>query len=192
MDYGEIVQRRRMVRRFLDRPVDAPSVDRILDVARRGPSAGFTQGFEFLVLEGPEQTERYWEATFPAAERHDPEWPGILPAPLIIVPLAHKQAYLDRYAERGWVDKAEGHWPVPYWLVDTSFAALLILLTVVDEGLGAVFFGIEGIDRFRHAFGVPEAYLPIGAVVIGHPAPDDRPERRQRRPLEQIVHRGSW
>jgi nitroreductase len=199
MEFREIVQRRRMVRSFLDHPVDAGSVDRILDCARRGPSAGFSQGFEFLVLEGPEQTGRYWDATFQPEDRHDFEWAGLLRAPLIIVPLAHKQAYLDRYAQpdKGWFDKDEAHWPVPYWLVDTSFAALLILLAVVDEGLGAVFFGIQegGSDRFRQAFSVPEEYSPIGAVAIGYPVPDDRSAsspRPRRRPLEQIVHRGHW
>ena len=135
------------------------------------------------MLDDAEQIQRYWEATYPAAERHDPEWPGILPAPLIIVPLAHKQAYLDRYAEKGWVDMDEAHWPVPYWLVDTSFAALLMLVSR---------FVWPADVRFRKAFAVPDEYLPIGAVVIGHPAPEDRPGPRQRRPLEDIVHHGSW
>jgi hypothetical protein len=29
-----------------------------------------------------------------------------------------------------------------YWQIDTGFAALLVLLTAVDAGLGALFFGI--------------------------------------------------
>ena len=62
-------------------------------------------------------------------------------APLVIVPLACKDVYLDRYArpEKGWTDRDESRWPVPYWYIDTGFTALLILLAVVDEGLGPCF-----------------------------------------------------
>ena len=85
-------------------------------------------------------------------------------------------------------------WPTPYWLVDASFAAMSILLTAVDEGLGALFFGLRDIPHFRAALGVPEEYHPIGAIIVGHPAPD-RPSpslKRGRRPLGEVVHRGKW
>src|SRR5690242_16279351 len=120
-------------------------------------------------------------------------------APLLIVPLSHKQAYLDRYAERdkGWEDRDEARWPVPYWDIDTGFASLLMLLTAVDEGLGACFFGIPPGGRteaFKEAFGVPEAYTPIGVISVGYRAQDKRSPslKRGRRPLEEVVHRGSW
>jgi len=195
MEFQDVVRRRRMVRNFDDRPLPPELVERLLDNARRAPSAGFSQGFEFLVLEGREQTERFWQATFPQG-REGFQWPGLFRAPLIIVPLAHKQAYLDRYAEpdKGWTDRDESRWPVPFWLIDTGFAALLILLTAVDLGLGALFFGITQVERVRAAFGVPDAYQPIGAIAVGYPAPD-RPSaslKRGRRPLAEIVHRGQW
>src|SRR6185437_5214725 len=94
-------------------------------------------------------------------------------APLVIVPLSCKEIYLDRYAreDKGWTDRDDAHWPVPYWDIDTGFMAMLMLLAAVDEGLGALFFGIfpELMDRFRERFGVPGQYVPIGAVAIGHP-----------------------
>ena len=60
-----------------------------------------------------------------------------------ILPLSNKSACLDRYAEpdKGWVDRSEANWPAPYWDIDTGMAAMLILLTAVDAGLGALFFG---------------------------------------------------
>ena len=74
---------------------------------------------------------------------------------------------------------------MPYWHIDTGFASLLMLLTAVDEGLGACFFGIppERIAAYRDAFGVPAEYTPIGAVTIGYRAPDHRSPslRRGRR-----------
>jgi nitroreductase len=120
-------------------------------------------------------------------------------APLLIVPLSHKQAYLDRYAEqdKGWTDRDEARWPVPYWDIDTGMAALLILLTAVDEELGACFSGIQPpqIPTFRAAFGVPEEYTPIGCVTLGYTGPDDPRSpslRRGHRPVEEVVHRGQW
>jgi len=188
-----------MFDRFLDRPVEAGSVERILDVARRGPSAGFTQGFEFLVVEGIEHTAPLWDALYPPAERHDFDWSGWLAAPVVIVPLAHKQAYLDRYAEpdKGWTDKDEAHWPVPYWLFDASCAAMLILLAVVEEGLGATIVGMpeRGAGALRDACGVPDDRDAVCVIAVGHPDPGDvrhLEARGRRRPLDDVVHRQRW
>src|SRR3712207_1092693 len=107
-----------MVRNFTDEPIDPAVVERILQNALHAPSAGFSQGWAFLVLETPADIERFWTASFSAPERRQEfRWQGLFNAPLIIVPLSHKQAYLDRYAEpdKGVVDKRESFWPVPYW-----------------------------------------------------------------------------
>jgi len=198
MEFQEVVRRRRMVRNYdPDRPVAAEVRDRILANALRAPSAGFSQGWAFLVLESADERARYWSATADSAEP-DPWLADMQRAPLLIVALSHRQAYLDRYAapDKGWTDKDEARWPVPYWHIDTGFAALLMLLTVVDEGLGACFFGVppEHIPLLRAAFGVPEEYMPIGTVSIGHRAPDRRSPslRRGHRPAEDVVHRGHW
>ncbi|HEX7168639.1 MAG TPA: nitroreductase family protein [Acidimicrobiales bacterium] len=199
MEFQDVVRRRRMVRTFEDRPVPAEVVDRILDNAQRAPSAGFSQGWAFLVVEAAEDRERFWGATFPDRGARDRfRWDGLFAAPLVVVPLSHKQAYLDRYAEpdKGWTDRDEARWPVPYWDIDTGFASMLMLLTAVDEGLGALFFGIfpERMARFRATFGVPDAYTPIGAIAIGWPAPDEPSPslKRGRRPRDEVVHRGRW
>ena len=189
-----------MVRTFEDRPLPPGALDRMLDNAVRAPSAGFSQGWAFLALDTPDATKAFWDAVFPAGpEREGFAYPGLFVAPAIIVPLSHKQAYLDRYAEpdKGVADKRESFWPVPYWDIDTGFASLLMLLTAVDEGLGALFFGIfpERVAAFRAAFGVPDAYMPIGAVAVGWPAAGDRPSpslKRGRRPASEVVHRGRW
>src|ERR671932_186860 len=69
---------------------------------------------------------------------------GMRTAPALVVCLSDPERYLTRYAEpdKGWTDRDERRWPVPYWDVDTGMAALLMLLTAVDEGLGACFFGV--------------------------------------------------
>ena len=197
-----MVRRRRMVRRYAERPVDPAAVERMLSNATRAPSAGFSQGWEFLVLDTARDVGRFWAATA-GRDAANPWLDGMRTAPVVIVTLSHRDAYLVRYSEpdKGWTDRDEARWPVPYWHVDTGMAALLILQTAVDEGLGACFFGVppERTAAFRGEFGVPEAYTPVGAVTVGH-LPDDgagtgaagSPARRRRRPLGDVVHRGGW
>jgi nitroreductase len=124
--------------------------------------------------------------------------PTVQTAPLVIIPLASKRIYLDRYAlpDKGWTDRDfESRCPVPFWRIDTGMAALLILLTAVDEGLGACYFGIvpEAIDPVRATFGIPADHEPIGAIAIGYDADtSNRDLRAQRRPLDQMIHYSSW
>jgi nitroreductase len=198
MEFQDVVQRRRMVRNFAAGPVDPAIVERVLSNALHAPSAGFSQGWAYLLLDTPADIERFWSATTPPARGADAWSEGMRRAPVIIVPMSSKRAYLDRYAEpdKAWTDRDEARWPAPYWDIDTGMAALLMLLTVTDEGLGACFFGIppEQIERFREAFGVPEDYKPIGAIAIGHRAPDRRSPslKRGRRPTSEVIHRGRW
>ncbi|MGH9064226.1 MAG: nitroreductase family protein [Acidimicrobiales bacterium] len=202
MELQEVVRRRRMVRNYdPGRPVPAAVRERILANALHAPSAGFSQGWAFVTCEGAQELERFWSAATPSSDGGRPLdgwYEGMRRAPLVVVPLSHRDAYLDRYAEadKGWTDRSEDRWPVPYWDIDTGFAALLMLLTAVDAGLGACFFGIppERLAPVREAFGVPAAYVPIGALTFGYAAPDRRSPslRRGRRPAEEVVHRGRW
>ena len=208
MEFDEVIRKRRMVREFTTEPLAPGVTERMLAAANRAPSAGFSQGYALLVLDEPAQLAPFWELALPSEEDEDdvsaaaarPSFPGLTNAPLVIVPLSCKDIYLDRYArqDKGWTDRDESRWPVPYWDIDTGFMALLILLAAVDEGLGALFFGImpAQIPRFRELFGVPEAYMPIGAVAIGHPDPaaDHRGSSRviRRRDVTELVHRGRW
>ncbi|GAA1846031.1 nitroreductase family protein [Asanoa iriomotensis] len=199
MEFGEVVRKRRMVRDYdPDRPVPAAVVDRLLGHAIHAPSAGFSQGWGFLVLDEPADRDAFWAATTPEGWAPSGWLDGMRRAPLLVVPHSNQSAYLDRYAEpdKGWTDRDPGRWPVPYWHIDTGMAALLMLLTAVDEGLGACFFGIPGerVDGYRKAFGVPAEFTPIGAVTIGYRAPDRLSPslKRGRRSVDQVVHRGRW
>ncbi|MBK9181242.1 MAG: nitroreductase family protein [Acidimicrobiales bacterium] len=198
MEFTSVVRHRRMVRSFDGRPVPAGVLDAVLDAASRAPSAGNSQGYSFLVLDGPEQTTRFWDVTLPPQRRAGFRWQGLLRAPVLVLPLAEPQAYLDRYAEPDKVASGladEASWPVPYWQIDTAFATMLLLLAAVDEGLGALFFGIFRAEaELLSSLGVPGGVRPIGAVALGWPAPDEpgRSAGRTRRPLDDVVHRGRW
>jgi len=198
-----VVRRRRMVRRFTDQAVPAELLDRVVDAGQRAPSAGFTQGWAFLVLTRPDAVSRFWTVTSRSSDEPDPggRRSGMRTAPVIIIPLANKAAYLARYAEP---DKAhlgltdEGAWPVPYWDIDTGFATMAMLLAATDAGLGAVFFGLFhrlGERRLLTELGVPGSYRALGALALGWPAPDDHRSpslARGRRDGREVVHFGRW
>jgi nitroreductase len=199
MEFQEVVLRRRMVRDFSDKPVARPLVEQLLANATRIPSAGYSQGFAFVVLTEPSQRRLFWETTSGPEWRGESESVPLIRAPVVIVPLAHKQAYLERYALP---DKAhtplsrEEHWPAPYWDIDTGFGVMLILLTAVELGLGALFFGIfQGEQALMDALGVPAGYRPIGAIAVGYPTAGERSKptlASGRRRLEEVVRWEHW
>ncbi|MGH3421090.1 MAG: nitroreductase family protein, partial [Streptosporangiaceae bacterium] len=206
MEFTEVLKRRRMVRAFTAQPLPEGITNRLLRAAERAPSAGFSQGYSFLVLSGQDEAAPLWQvfydnAVTPGSPDDEVEQlNALVKVPVIIVPLACKDIYLSRYAEsdKGWTDKDEERWPVPYWYVDTGFAALLMMLAVVDAGLGHVFFSIPPthIDAFRAAYGVPPERMPIGALAVGYPDPANDPvgpaRGNPRKPLADLVHHARW
>jgi nitroreductase len=204
MEFQDVVRKRRMHRKFTDEPVSAEAVDRITRNAVRAPSAGFSQGWAFVVLETAADRERFWTASTPqAAERSERDmsaWlAGMRTAQVIVLALASKAAYLRRYAEKdkGWTDLDEARWPAPFWHIDVGMASLLMLQTAVDEGLGACFFGVppEHVGAVRAELGIPDEFEITGVVAIGHPVDGGAkgsPTRRPRKPQEEVIHRGGW
>jgi nitroreductase len=202
MEFAEVVRRRRMVRRYdPERPLPPGLLDRLVDVALRAPSAGFTQGVSFLVLEAAPDRDRFWEATSGAGEP-DSWLRGMRSAPGLIVVLTSAEAYLDRYAlpDKGWTDRSTGPWTAPYWFVDAGMAAMAALYGVVDagDGLGGCFFGVpaDRVDDLRRVFGIPNDQAVVGVISVGYRAQDEgpsgSPRRRGRRPRSDLVRYGRW
>jgi nitroreductase len=181
------------------RPVPESLLAELVDLAARSPSAGKTQGWHLVVLEGAE-TARFWDLTLPPPRREGFAWPGLLDAPVIALPLADPEAYLERYAEAdkraAGLGRSTEAWPVPYWTVDTAFAVMTLLLGAEAADLGTLFFGIfGGEDELRAVLGIPERLELLGAIALGWPTGTDRPgrsARRRRRPASEIIHRGGW
>ena len=199
MQLREVVRRRRMVRAYVpDRDVPDEVVTRLLEHAVHAPSAGFSQGWDFVVLRRSADRELFWSVTRTDDGEPDAWLRGLSSAPLLVLCLSDKDAYLDRYAapDKGWTDRDEKRWPVPYWDVDTGMAALLMLLTAVDEGLGACFFGVPEPRHgaVRDAFGIPDGRRLVGVVSVGYAAPDRRSPslRRGRRPVSDVAHDGRF
>ena len=199
MEFEDVVRRRRMVRRYSPDPVDPAVVDRALELATHAPSAGFSQGWGFLVLDAPADVERFWRVSSDDVDAPGRWLEGMMRAPVVIVPCSSKAAYLERYAEpdKGWTDRDEARWPMPFWHMDAAMASLIIMQTATDAGLGACFFGVapgRG-PALRREFAIADSHDPIGVITLGHPergGAAGSPARRARTPWREVVHRGGW
>jgi nitroreductase len=64
VEFNEVIKRRRMVHAFTAEPLAAGTADRLLRAANRAPSAGFSQGYSFLVLEDKEEAAPFWRLLY--------------------------------------------------------------------------------------------------------------------------------
>jgi nitroreductase len=199
MEFRDVVRRRRMVRRFDRRPVPRETIDGIIDIGRRAPSAGFSQGLELLVLDSPDTVEEFWQLTQDPEFPWDPDDIAVGPS-VIVIPLPDAHRYTQPYSEHDKIAFGmddEANWPVRFWEIDAAMAAMLMLLAAVEEGLGGWFFGItHGERELLDRFGVPPDLRPIGILGFGYRAAHEEPSgswmKRRRRPLEEQVHRNGW
>jgi len=199
MNFTEVVLKRRMVRHFTSEAVAPEVIERILELARHAPSAGFTQGQSFVVVTQPHlkhaiarlcHEESYVEGGFHSF---------ISEAPVLVIACTSEAAYHRRYQEPDKVneDGSEISWPIPFWYMDAGCAVMILLLAVVDEGLSAGFAGIptmQGLDVLRELLGIPAEVTPVGVIPIGHRAPDvPSPSlKRGRKANSEYIHYEKW
>ncbi len=198
-----------MTRAFAPVPVDRSVLDHLVDLAARSPSAGKTQGWHMVVLEG-DKTAEFWDVTLPEAKRASFRWQHLLDAPVIALAFVDANAYTERYSEpdkaaTGLGESADA-WPVPYWTIDGSMAVMTFLLAAEDAGLGALFFGVfQREAELRERLGVPTELELLGAIALGFRRTDragsddaspasspGRSAHRPRRRPDEIVHYGRW
>jgi nitroreductase len=197
MEFEKVVRRRRMVRHFKPDPVERATIERILDLARRVPSAGYSQGQTFLVvtdLETRRKVARLCEPERSYVESFGYDW--VAEAPVQIVACTDEAAYHARYREPDKLrpDGSEIEWPIPFWYVDAGFAVMTLLLAVVNEGLAAGYAGVVDRAGLHALLGIPDDVIPVGVIPVGHPDQDiPSPSlKRGRRPLETLVHWDRW
>ena len=199
MELAEAVRRRHMTRNFETTALDRPLLDGLLAGALAAPSAGNTQGREFVVLEGSAQTGTFWQATTDSAWRaRSRRYEGLSRAPVVVLAFSDPDAYVERYGEpdKRPADGTEVEWVVPYWHVDAAFAVMTLLLGAADRGIGAAFLGnFRGEAELKQALDVPARMRWLGAVLLGRPASPDPPSTsaaRPKRTIDGAVHRGGW
>ncbi len=194
MDFYELVNKRRMVRNFTADPVDPAALERILEAARHGPSAGFTQGQDLIVVTDADMKLRLAQFCEEPSYVEGGFDPFISKAPLLIIPCTNESAYHRRYQQPDKVDESgqEIVWPVPYWFMDVGHAVMLILLAVVAEGLAAGFAGFKDLEAAKAALSIPAEVTPVGVIPVGHAAPDKKSPSLKRGRRPNNIHRERW
>lgn len=192
MNLEQLLARRKMVRNYLPAPVEPAKLDRVLQSALRGPSAGHSQGVSLVVVQDAGRraaiaalsSEEQW------TRKGYPAW--LSGAPVHVIVCVEPEVYRERYAEP---DKSTAlkEWQVPYWHVDGGCALMLLLLAAVEEGLGAGFQGAHNVPGLTGLLAIPEGVVPLGVVTLGYPVPGDPPRGSQGRARRSgRVHTEQW
>jgi nitroreductase len=196
MEFSEVVKKRRMVRNFNSEPVLVEALDRIMDLARRAPSAGYSQGQDFVVVTRPDLRQAVAEICGEAHYLTAGMDPFLSRAPVLVVACTNEAAYHRRYQQPDKLraDGTEIDWPVPFWYMDAGCAVMVLLLAVVNEGLAAGFVGVWDQEALRRLLNIPQEVTPVGVIPIGHAAPDVRSPslKRGRRPQADVIHYETW
>ncbi|HEX2240719.1 MAG TPA: nitroreductase family protein [Actinomycetota bacterium] len=173
MDFARVVKARRMCRGYLERDVTDDQIERIIELASRFPSAGHTQPQEFIVVRDQTVKDQLAKAAL--------DQMFIAQAPVVIVVVSDTRRSAQRYGRRG-VDF--------YSILDGGFASMLVLLSAVDDGLGAAFVAAFDDDAVAEVLGLPRKVRPIGIIPIGYCA--EPSGKYRRRPRAEIVHAERW
>lgn len=196
MEFSETVIKRRMVRNFADKPIDPQIIDRIIELTRHAPSAGFTQGQSFIVVTRPELKKAVADTCEEQEYVKDGFDAFISKAPVLLIPCASEAAYHDRYQQTDKVnqDGTEIVWPVPYWFMDIGCSVMIALLAAIDEGLVTAFAGSKDLNALRKLLSIPEEVTPVGVIAVGYRAADvPSPSlKRGRKSNEEYLHREKW
>ncbi|MCI0503646.1 nitroreductase family protein [Candidatus Micrarchaeota archaeon] len=168
MDFFETLDKRRSVRAFSDKPVDAPAAKKLLDAIMLAPSAGGLQAYKIYLV----RDKSTLDALGLAANGQD----CVANAPLALVFTADQKRSASKYDERGFE---------LYSIQDATIAAAYSQLAATALGLGSVWVGgFDPLEVSRLVRAGPYE-VPVAIIPIGHPA--ENPERVQRKPLKSIV-----
>lgn len=201
--YRAIYERRDIRSQFLPHPVEDAALARLLDAAHHGPSVGFMQPWDFIVIRD-EATRRavrasFLEANRQAAERYQGErralyenlkLEGILQAPVNLCITCDRERTLGEGLGRN-TDPATD-------LYSTACAVQNLWLAARAESLGVGWVSILDFDRLRALLAIPPHVVPVAYLCIGYisqfPASPELEtagwERRAN--LARLIHFDRW
>jgi nitroreductase len=170
MDFDEVVRKRKMIREYQqDSQIPTEIINKLLKNAHRSPSAGHTQVQEYIVVIDPITKKKLCQASLGQSQVEE--------ASVLIIVCANTSRSVSRYGKRG-TDF--------YSIIDGAFASMIILLSAVNEGIGASFVGAFEDNQIVKILGLPVHVKPIGIIALGYPA--EKPERFERIELNNLVH----
>jgi len=165
----EAIETRRSIRAFTNEEVSEEEVQKLIDAARRAPSAGNIQPWEFVIVRDPKIKQ---ELSVAALNQN-----FIKEAPVVIVVCADEARSSWGYGSRG---------ASLYCLQDTAAAIQNLLLAACALGLGTCWVGAFHENEVAKVINTPRNVRPIAIIPVGHPA--EKPRARPKRSISEIVH----
>jgi len=173
--FQQLVQARKSIRRFLDKPVEREKVLACLEAARVAPSASNVQPWRFLVIDDPKLIEKlareafsgiYYPTRFAAQ------------APVIIVILARLDIITNRLGKQ--IQN------INFFYIDIGIAGEHIVLQAEELGLGTCWIGWFNPRRTKKFLKIPQKYKIVALMAMGYYQKKPSRERKRKR-LEQIA-----
>lgn len=171
MDTWDAYRSRRNVRQYEPRPLDAAHLERIVDAGRRAPSAFNSQPWDFISV-----TDRALLTQLAEVWRGAGHVAGSAATIVVTTPV---QADADRAR---WAE------------FDLGQAVMAMAVVAADSGIGSAHAIIGDQERCRDLLGIPDTQRCAYLLALGYPAdgPLSPVERLNRRPLDEVHHRGRW
>jgi nitroreductase len=171
METWDAIRARRNVRSFTDQPLADTQLDRILEAARRTPSARNRQPWDFVLV-----TDR------PQLQALSKVWVGAAHVATSAATIALIAPSFDDAREQS-IEQ-----------YDLGQATMSILIAAADLGLGTGHAAVGDQDLARELLGFPQARFGAYRIASGHPRA--RPlaplTKINRRAFDDVVHRGRW
>lgn len=209
MELSEALRSRRSVHQYTDESLDEETIRDVFADAKFAPSSFNLQPWEYLVLTDDDDRQRL------RAVANDQEHITEAPAAVVVLGNTDPSAHAERVFE-DWLDKeyipnedvkqalvetAEGMAEMEeserrVWTTrSTALGAMAVMLSAWDRGVASC--PMEGFDAegLVEEFGVPDGFEPVMLLTMGYPAEDAADlenERKLRRPVDEIVHFGSF
>jgi nitroreductase len=168
MNFKDVLEGRRSIRRYSDRPVDRDVVVSLLEAAETAPSAGNLRAREYFVATSPELKAALSLAAF--GQEH------VATAPVLVVVCADPARSGRQYGDRGQL----------YSIQDAAAATTCLILAACDRGLGCCWTGAFDETIAREILDLPGRLVPTAMVSIGWP--DERPSPPPGRDMMEVVH----
>ena len=168
METWDAIRARRNVRAYGEEAIAPEHLDQVLEAARRTPSAGNQQAWDFVVCTDREQLAQL--AGLGPAAGH----------------VAGSAATIALVAPSS--DDAQLRDLIQF---DLGQATMSIMLAAADLGIGSAHAAVSDQELARRLLGVPQDRFFAWLITLGVPA--DRPltpiQRPNRRRFEEVVHR---
>ena len=172
METWDAISSRRNVRDYRDEPLPDDALERILEAGWRAPSSRNWQPWDFVVVTDREQLQRLSQV-----------WQG---GGHIARAAAAVGLVID--------DFAPGSREREIALYDLGQASLQMMVTAADLGVGSGHSAVGDHDLARQVLGLPDGKILQYVIDFGYPG--DRPLKPirspNRRPFDEVVHRGSF